>query len=89
MLIFNLLPAYPMDGGRLLQCILWPKKGYKKSTEIVTITSMVIAVLMASFGFVYEQTMLFVLAAEVPLEDIFDNLHTFRLIGLCSSGTHA
>lgn len=65
LLIFNLLPAYPMDGGRLLQCFLWARKGYKKATEIVTITSMIIAGIMASYGFVYNTPMLFVLAAFI------------------------
>jgi hypothetical protein len=27
-----LVLAYPMDGGRLLQCALWPRMGYRRST---------------------------------------------------------
>jgi Zn-dependent protease len=34
LLLFNLIPAYPMDGGRLLQEVLWLIIGYAKSLQI-------------------------------------------------------
>lgn len=35
-LLINLLPVFPFDGGRILQAWLWPRKGYRASMELAT-----------------------------------------------------
>jgi Zn-dependent protease len=41
LLMFNLLPIYPLDGGRMLQEALWPRFGYYKSMNFACITGMI------------------------------------------------
>ncbi len=50
LLLFNLLPVFPLDGGQLLQTMLWPKFGYYKSMLFATTTGMVGAVIMGMVG---------------------------------------
>jgi stage IV sporulation protein FB len=48
--IFNLLPAYPLDGSRILEIILSKKILFKKSQKIISIISFIIAGLFIGIG---------------------------------------
>ncbi len=34
LLLFNLLPIYPLDGGQLFQCAIWPFVGLRRAVQI-------------------------------------------------------
>lgn len=46
LLIFNILPVYPLDGGQMLLALLWSKLGKYKATLIACAIGMVGSVLM-------------------------------------------
>ena len=50
LLLFNLLPVYPLDGGRLLHEVLWFKLGYYRSLLFATAFGMVVAALAGLWG---------------------------------------
>jgi Zn-dependent protease len=84
LLLFNLLPIFPLDGGQMVQAALWPKLGHYKSMLISCSVGMVGAALggmvalatlniglaiLAAFGFLYCLNLRRMLIATGP-EDI-------------------
>ncbi len=64
LLAFNLIPAFPLDGGRLLQCILWGRRDdYRSATTTACYVGLVFAMLFVMVSFVFNDSMLFALAA--------------------------
>jgi stage IV sporulation protein FB len=51
LLLFNLMPIFPLDGGQLLQSLLWVKLGYYKATYFATITGMIGGAMLALYAF--------------------------------------
>lgn len=63
LLLFNLLPIFPLDGGRLVQALLWPKMGYARSMRFAVRTGFFGAIALGVLGFVTHIIMLVVIAA--------------------------
>jgi Zn-dependent protease len=45
LLLFNLIPAFPLDGGQMLQAIMWGRTEYRRGTTIACYSGFVVAVL--------------------------------------------
>ena len=48
--LFNLIPAFPMDGGRILRALLSLKMGRTKSTQIASIIGRIFALFFIGYG---------------------------------------
>jgi Zn-dependent protease len=52
--VFNLLPAFPLDGGRLLRAaVWWFTQDFQKATRIAAATGSVLAILLIGLGVLY------------------------------------
>jgi len=49
---FNLIPAFPMDGGRMLRAVLAAKLGYQRATRFAATLGHIFAIVFAYFGIV-------------------------------------
>lgn len=51
--VFNLIPAFPLDGGRILRALLWTKFGEIKATKFALFAGGVFAYFMMIMGALY------------------------------------
>lgn len=58
--LFNLIPAFPMDGGRVLRAALASKFGYVRATEIAAHIGQFVAFVLGFVGLLYNPVLIFI-----------------------------
>lgn len=53
-LLLNLLPGFPLDGGRMLQCILWWRMDFRQATLVAIFCGFAVALIMGIWSIVGE-----------------------------------
>jgi len=73
--VFNLLPAFPMDGGRMLRAVLATRIDYTRATRIAVNIGHIFALIFAFIGFMYNHIFLILIAVFIYMTASAEESH--------------
>jgi Zn-dependent protease len=56
--LFNLIPAYPLDGGRMLQCVIWARTDYRRGVVVASYCGFVVSIVFLVVSIASNETLL-------------------------------
>ena len=67
LVVFNMIPAFPMDGGRVLRALLATRLGFTRATRLAANIGQVLAVVLGLAGLLYGNPLLALVAVFIFL----------------------
>jgi Zn-dependent protease len=62
LLLFNLIPAYPLDGGQMLQSVIWGRTDYRRGVTVAAYTGFAVSVVFLVVSIAANETLFMGLA---------------------------
>jgi Zn-dependent protease len=77
LLLLNLVPAFPLDGGQMLQCLIWRKSGYRQGTLVACMSGYIVALAMILVALTVESVTLVMLLTFIGMSS-YMKLHQLQ-----------